>query len=169
TRRSIFSAKGVLQVCSIITTMAAVVVASQLMAWHTPFAIQQAPQTEADRRTGRWRAIYILGAGCPCSRNIANHLSQRQRLTALEEHVLIVGEDPESEHCLREKGWRVDKAAAERVKSFYGAISAPLLVVVDPQGSIRYKGGFARRSDARDGFHEVEIWNALRAGTIVNP
>ena len=90
-------------------------------------------------------------------------------MSELNEHIVLVGDDRDSERILRQGGWQVERTSADQVRDLYGAISAPLLFFIDPRGSIHYKGGYARRSDARDGFHEAEIWDALRAGRIVSP
>jgi hypothetical protein len=164
-----------LTACSVVTTLVALVIAALLMGSHTPFLVAQA-QSGLAERTGRWHAVHILGSECPCSARVAEYLSHRRRFAGLDERVIHVsdqtqdqvgdeaGDDPDIERSLREAGWQVEQWSAERVRDYYGALSAPLLIIVDPDGVIRYAGGYSNRSDARDGFHDAEIWNALQAG-----
>jgi len=160
------SARRTLSVCSVLTTAAAVVVSALLMGSHTPFAVR-ASEPGLQLGTGQWQAIHILGSDCPCSIRVARHLASRPRLTGIEERIIQVGEEPETEKLLQDAGWPVEHWPAERARDTYGAMSAPLLVMLDPEGKIRYSGGYAKRSDARDGFHDVEIGQALRAGSAV--
>lgn len=155
-----------LAACSVVTTVAAMLIAALLMGSHTPFLVAQAHSGLA-QRTGRWHAIHILGSECPCSARVAAYLSQRARFTGLDERVIQVGDEPDTEQNLQQAGWAVEKWSAERVRDYYGALSAPLLIIVDPDGVIRYGGGYSLHSDARDGFHDAEIWTALQAGKDV--
>ena len=134
-----------------------------LMGSHTAFRSDYAVPGFAEPARGQWRAVYILGAGCACSERVAKHLVSRGK-GLLQEEVILVGEDPIIDRELSGRGWLLERWPAARAKNVYGAVSAPLLVFVDAAGKIRYSGGLSRRGDARDGFHEDEIWDALRMG-----
>jgi hypothetical protein len=136
------------------------------MGSHTPFAVK-AVQPGSQIGTGQWQAIHILGPECSCSTRVARHLASRARLADGQEKVVQVGNEPETEQLLKNAGWPVEHWPAERARDSYGAMGAPLLLIVDPEGTVRYSGGYAKRSDARDGFHDVEIWNEVRAGRTV--
>ena len=90
-------------------------------------------------------------------------------MPSVQERVVQVGDEAEAERRLRDAGWVLEKWTAERVLDNFGARSAPVLVFVDPDGEIRYRGGYARRSDGRDGYRDQEIWSRLRNGESVPP
>ena len=158
-----------LRAVSVLASAAALLVIALLMGSHTPFRTQAATSAPAERGRGHWQAVYILGSECPCSTRVAKHLAPRERLDGIEERMILVGDDDETAGLLGANGWKVERWAAERARDVYGALSAPLLVFVDPDGAIRYSGGFARRSDFRDGFQEPAVWASLRAGREVTP
>lgn len=118
---------------------------------------------------GHWQAVYVLGERCPCSSRVARYLMTRPPLGGGEQFILQVGSEPETEAGLLQAGWQLRRRPPETARDDYGAQSAPLFVIVDPQGEVRYRGGLSRRSDSRDGFHDREIWDALRAGRVVKP
>jgi hypothetical protein len=152
---------------AIATTAASVIVLALLMGSHMPFHSELVPAGSFKRGTGRWRAVYILGADCPCSTRVAAHLAHSARLLDADEEVAYVGAEPQTETILKESGMkrpglRLVRYSAEQAFDLYGARSAPLLLFIDPSGVIRYSGGFARRNDFRDGFQEVRLWTELR-------
>lgn len=156
----------VLRGAAMALTALSIVVVSLLMGAHVPFATGTGGPAWR-RANGRWQAVYVLGEKCPCSSRVARHLMDRGPAKSIEEHILQVGDEPETEAGLRRAGWVLWRRAPEVARDEYGALSAPLLVIVDPRGEIRYRGGLSRRSDARDGFHEQEIWTALQQGREV--
>lgn len=156
-----------LRVVSVLLTALSVLVIALLMGSHMPFQLGPVAQAASARRTGHWQAFHILGPNCPCSTRAGSYLAGRARMQGVEETVLQVGDEPETDRTLREAGWRVEKVTAEHVFAAYGVRSAPMLVVVDPSGAIRYRGGYARRSDGRDGYRDVEIGKRVRAGEEV--
>jgi len=152
---------------SVGTTAGAVILLGLLMAAHMPYGSELAAASLTQRSTGRWRAVYILGAECPCSRRVARHLAESPRLHDIEELVVFVGQDSAIESSLEHANLKLDRKSGPEARELYGARSAPLLVFVDPSGAIRYSGGFARRNDFRDGFQETRVWAALREARAV--
>ncbi|MBL8209830.1 MAG: hypothetical protein JNK87_03930 [Bryobacterales bacterium] len=149
-------------------TIASVLMVSLLMGGHMPF--QTGDGAPAARlATGHWQAVYVLGERCPCSTRVARYLMGRSALGGIEEFILQVGEEPETEAGLTNAGWQMRRRPPEIARDHYGARSAPLFVIVDPTGEVRYRGGLSRRTDSRDGFHDREIWEAVRAGRAVTP
>lgn len=155
------------QSASVLLTLTATLVMARLMAAHMPFAIDPPASGPMERRTGHWQAIYILGSDCACSLRVAEHLAQRGRLADIEERTILVGRSAESDSWLQRLGLQLVRWTAEDALQAFGAHNAPLLLFIDPSGDIRYAGGFARRSDFRDGFAEQKIWAELRAGREV--
>lgn len=149
-------------------TLASVLVVSLLMGGHMPFQTGDGGPA-ARLASGHWQAVYVLGERCPCSTRVARHLMEREALGGIEEFILQVGDEPETEAGLQRAGWQLRRRPPEVARDDYGAQSAPLFVIVDPAGVVRYRGGLSRRSDSRDGFHDREIWEAVRAGKAVKP
>jgi hypothetical protein len=162
----------VLEVSSVAVTAASVIVLALLMGSHMPFQSERAPAGNFKSGTGRWQAVYILGADCPCSTRVAAHLAHSTRMVDADEQVAYVGTEPQAEAMLeqsglkqsglRQSGLRLARYSAEQAFDRFGARSAPLLLFIDPSGVIRYSGGFARRNDFRDGFQEARLWTELR-------
>jgi hypothetical protein len=152
---------------SVLLTLAATLVMARLMAAHMPFAVDPPASGPPARRTGHWQAVYILGSDCVCSLRVAEHLAQRGRLADIEERTILVGRNAATDSKLQQWGLQPARSSAEDVLRAFGAHNAPLLLFIDPDGNIRYSGGFARRSDFRDGFEEQSIWAELRAGRAV--
>ena len=154
---------------SIFATAGGLVITGLLMGSHMPFRTDPAAARSGERRTGAWQVVYLFGSDCPCSARAAKHIACRRRLGDIAERVVMVGSDRPTETSLAGNGWKPEHATAEQARDLYGARSAPLLIFIDPAGRIRYTGGFARRSDFRDGFQEERIWAALRSGETVKP
>ena len=153
---------SILAFASISLTAVAVVIIALLMGSHMPFRSEPAAKGQFERRTGHWQAVYVLGADCPCSGRVAKHLAHPARLPGIDEQVAFVGAEPATESLLQLAGVRLVRRTAKEAYELYGARSAPLLLFIDPSGVIRYSGGFARRSDFRDGFQEARLWAELR-------
>jgi hypothetical protein len=152
---------------SVLATVGGLLITGLLMGSHMPFRSDPAAAQNAARRTGKWQAIYLFGANCPCSAKASTHLVGRPPLSGIDERIVFVGAEPDTERPLEDGGWRLERRTPEQARDIYGARSAPLLIFVDPEGRIRYTGGFAHRSDFADGFHEPRIWEELRAGREV--
>jgi hypothetical protein len=152
---------------SLLATAASVIAVAVLMRSHMPFRPGRAAAGPEERRDGRWQLVYILGAGCSCSTQVAEHLAKRQKLAGLEEKVVTVGETGGAVRQLARLGWDVHPKSAEEVRYLYGARAAPLLVVIDPDGQIRYAGGLARSSGAREGYQEVWIARRIQTGRAI--
>ncbi len=155
------------QSASVLLTLAATLVMARLMSAHMPFAIDPPASGPQQRRTGHWQAVYILGSDCVCSLRVAEHLAQRGRLADIEERTILVGRSAATDSKLQRWGLQPARWSAEDALQAFGAHNAPLLLFIDPDGNIRYSGGFARRSDFQDGFAEPRIWAELRAGREV--
>jgi hypothetical protein len=161
-------ARLALQVLSLLFTAAGLIAAAHTMVRHMPLGTVPVSGSPTVLRTGRWQGVYILDAGCLCSKRVAEHLMERARLRDIDERVIEAG-STEWHDALAGAGWPVERWSPERVRKVFGAVGAPVLVIAGPDGEIRYRGGVSRRRDARDGFHEDEIWNEVQAGRKVDP
>ncbi|HLK41165.1 MAG TPA: hypothetical protein VKU41_30650 [Polyangiaceae bacterium] len=89
-----------------------------------------------------WLAVHVLYSECRCSQRIVDHLVSTERPVGWSEIVLWVGNlAPRAELEQRFDVRRVRSADL----AAYGIEAAPLLVVVDPAGHVRYAGGYTTR------------------------
>ena len=111
-----------------------------------------------------WLAVHVLYTSCRCSKKIAEHLTatDRPRPADLVEIVLLVGDDADLESRLRDHHFRIRKTTASELASF-GIEAAPLFIVADPQGSVRYSGGYTDRKQGLEQ-RDLEIVKNVRAG-----
>ncbi len=114
-----------------------------------------------------WTVAHVLYADCGCSARVARHLAETARKAGVHEHVIIVGDSPELE-ALAATGLRVHHATAEILADTYGLDAAPVLVVADPAGHVRYVGGYTERKQAF-AIEDARIEAELLAGRDVAP
>lgn len=87
-------------------------------------------------------AVHVLYAECRCSQRIAEHLMATTRLPDVAEHVILVGQDNALRDALAGRGFDVATVNADDLEATYGIEAVPLLVVVAPDGTVRYSGGY---------------------------
>lgn len=103
-----------------------------------------------DGESAGWSAVHFLYADCPCSRRILDHLVARNALAVAREHIVLIGEqDPKAEEA-RAAGYEVAFVTPSELKQRFGIESAPLLIVTDVDGIIRYGGGYTSRKQGPD-------------------
>jgi hypothetical protein len=103
-------------------------------------------RTAADR--GRWLAVHVLYAQCRCSQRILDHLATSPRPATTREKLLIVGSIEELATTLGRvaaRGFDVIETTPVELRDRFHVQAAPLLLVMDPQGSVRYAGGYTER------------------------
>jgi hypothetical protein len=111
----------------------------------------------------RWMAVHVLFAECRCSKRIAEHLLSSTRPSDLSERVLLVGHDPELERRLAERGLRVTVTDTTEVGARYRIPAVPLLVILSPDGDVRYSGGYTTRKQGPDP-KDLELIAYARSG-----
>ena len=130
-----------------------------------------ARQRPADAR-GHWWVVHVIADGCGCSRRVLDHLIAGHRPGDLVERVVFVTQHPrDAAPTLAElalAGFTVDVVEPEALVARYGVEAAPLLIAVDPGGTLRYAGGYTRRKQAAD-IRDLDILAALRRGEPVEP
>lgn len=97
------------------------------------------------RREGDERkllAVHVLYAECRCSLRIAEHLQTTTRLRDVSEHVVLVGQSDALRATLAARGFDVSTVNADELEATYAIEAVPLLVVVGPDGTVRYSGGY---------------------------
>jgi len=99
----------------------------------------------ADDR-GKWFALHVLYAGCGCSQQVLTTLLARAPSPTLPERIVMVGDhDPNLERQVRALGYEFETMSTEALAATYHSEAAPLLVLADPAGHLRYVGGYTDR------------------------
>ncbi len=116
----------------------------------------------------RWRLHHVLYAGCDCSRDVLERLLDSERPSAVDELVLLVGQDALVEQRCAARGLRVERLTPDALRQRFAVESAPLLVITAPDGSTRYCGGY---TDRRRGLalQDTDVLARLRRGELVQP
>ena len=98
----------------------------------------------------RFFAVHVLFAECRCSQRISEHLLTSTRPPDLGEAVLLVGESPELEARLGARGFAVTRVDADELGTRYHVKAAPILVLLAPDGAVRYAGGYTTSKQGPD-------------------
>jgi hypothetical protein len=119
-----------------------------------------------DGDADRWMAVHVLYGECRCSQRVVEHLLSSERPAGLREIVLLVGGDETLRNRLTERRFTVVPVSAEDLGERYHVSGVPLLVVVAPDGTIRYSGGYTTRKQGPDP-RDLEIVRDVRADRAV--
>ena len=114
-----------------------------------------------------WHMVHILYGDCRCSQRVFDYLLARPRVPDADEQVLLVGEQQEYRSKARACGLALSAITPDELKERYDVESAPLLVITDPAGQVRYAGGYTSRRQGLD-YRDTEILRSLRAGKTVD-
>lgn len=90
----------------------------------------------------QWLAVHVLYSDCRCSQRVAEHLATTDRPQGWSEIVLWVGDDAPPTGLPDHFDLRHTSAAQ---LASYGVEAAPSMILADPNGSIRYSGGYTDR------------------------
>lgn len=153
-----------------------VLVAASLLARHliplpTPPVAAAGPRllaVRAPEAVGRWTTFHVLLGSCRCSRLVGEHLATSARPAGMVEHVLLVGPDPVLEAKLGARGYRVRVIDPDELTSRFGIEAAPLLVVVGPDDSTRYVGGYTARKQGAE-VRDLAILAAVQRAEAAPP
>lgn len=119
-----------------------------------------------DDSTPQWLALHVLYADCPCSIRILKQVVQREAYPGIRERIVLIGENPELAQAAQTQGYEVECVTPEQLWEQYGLESAPMLVVLDPDRSPRYSGGYTSRKQGPD-IQDTAIIEKLLAGQNV--
>ena len=119
--------------------------------------------TSTPAEHGRWRLLHVMYARCPCSNKIIDHLLDSARPADVVERVVIVDASDALRDRLRAGGFVVEVVDAPTLQQRYHLEAAPVLVVADDAGRVRYVGGYTERKQGPVS-HDVEIVEQLRRG-----
>ncbi|HVV49418.1 MAG TPA: hypothetical protein VHO06_07160 [Polyangia bacterium] len=135
-----------------------------------PATLPGGPQLAA----GKWVAVHILYESCGCSKRVLTHLLARGARADLRETVAFVREPgagasiAETRTAIEHAGFGFEALSPDALVARYHVESAPSLLVADGGGTVRYLGGYNRRSGSL-AFEDLTIIDRLRAGGSAAP
>jgi len=118
--------------------------------------------------SGRWMAVHVLYADCPCSQRIAEHLLAGGRPGDAAERVLLIGSDAPLEARLVRAGLPVTIVTEDEAATRFHVVAAPALVVIAPDDSVRYVGGYTESKQGPDP-RDLAILAGARSGRDYAP
>ncbi len=132
---------------------------------------QSASSSNSTPANGRWQAVHILVAGCPCSGSVVKYLIERGARKELNEQVWLVGGTAaEWESGLVKSGFLVEHHDAEQVALQLGIQGGPWLRLISPTGAVAYSGGYSPQRPGRStDICDLALWHAAARGETVKP
>lgn len=150
--RHLLSPKALL----LVWAAAALVIGSVLTSYHQPML---APRETVLALAGssapaKWQAIHVLSGACGCSQRVMRNLLTRGPMQGSLEQIIVADGDesylPGTELLLRqlkEAGFKVTHRGAEDLVRDTGMRGVPLLVIVSPDRTVAYLGGYGVNGD----------------------
>lgn len=96
----------------------------------------------AEDEPGSWLVTHVLLHGCECSAQVLETLRARPPREPVREQILLVGRADADDPALRSVGYVVRSILPEQLRARYGIEAAPVLIIRDPNGLLRYVGGY---------------------------
>lgn len=149
---------------------AGVIAGAALMRSHwIPQSVPPADQSPSTVPAGAdgWTAIHILQAECGCSRRVLSRLRERPPEPGVLERILHVREGANSRETFP-AGYEVEQLTGTDLARKYHIAAAPVLVLLDPTGAVRYCGGYTARKRGPD-IRDLELIRATRGGAAPPP
>jgi hypothetical protein len=112
--------------------------------------------------------VHVIYAECSCSRALFAHLVARRPFPGAEEAVLFVGADPKKQESAKRAGFTFTTVSAQELASRFGLEAAPVMIVFDSTGRLRYAGGYYAHPAAIAPLDE-KIYARLETGAEVEP
>ncbi len=117
-----------------------------------------------------WRMVHVLAAECGCSGAVAEHLARRGATAGVAEEVWWIGETSGPTTPLAGSGFTVVPTSADTLQHRLGLEGAPWLLIYDPEGHLRYSGGYAATTPRRGAALEDRTLLArVQSGETVTP
>jgi hypothetical protein len=124
------------------------------------------------QQLGRWLALHVVYDECKCSQRVLDRLLEERRPPELAERVILVTEHREARAAwiaaIPERGFELDVVTPDQLVADYHIEAAPLMVIVDPEDTVRYIGGYTPRKQADD-VRDLAVIAAVRRGDTVEP
>lgn len=112
--------------------------------------------------------VHVIYAQCSCSRALFAHLVARRPFPDAEEAVLFVGADPNKQESAKRAGFTFTTVSAQELASRFELEAAPVLIVFDSAGRLRYAGGYYAHPATITPLDE-RIYRQVAAGAKVEP
>lgn len=109
--------------------------------------------------SGQLAVYHILGSQCKCSKKIAAYLAESKRPSSAKEIIVSVDGHLGNEATLVEKGFIVQQISAVELKEQFNLDSAPVMLVNNRWGKLKYTGGYKKWDDSE--YRDLEILNRL--------
>lgn len=117
---------------------------------------------------GQWPAVHVFNARCNFSKQIVEHILSRGPMPGIKEKIVLVGHHFQWEALAKTQGFPIEFITRRKLKSMYNISAAPIMVVVDQLGTIRYAGSYFSQKD-RSVFKDVAVIDSLIQQTPVEP
>lgn len=99
-----------------------------------------------EKQERRWKAIHVLYQHCGCSNLVLDSILENGPHPDAEEHIVLVGQaDPIVLRLAESRGFSVETLSDRELWDAYRLEIAPLLIVREADGQIRYCGGYTNR------------------------
>lgn len=110
-----------------------------------------------------WLVVHVLYSQCRCSQRILDDLVSEGPNPSAFEVILLVGEHESFSRTARAAGFGVEVIDPVNLERRFHVQAAPLMVVLDPEGTLRYAGGYTERKQSLARRHR-EIVRQLQQG-----
>jgi hypothetical protein len=113
-----------------------------------------------------WLVLHVLYGRCGCSRRVLDTLVGRGPAAGVRERVVLVDAVPGDRERALGAGFAVTRVTPADLAARFRLESAPLFVVADPAGRLRYLGGYTERKRGPL-LRDAAVVRALRRGEAV--
>lgn len=117
----------------------------------------------------KWTVYHVLYAGCRCSRQAFDYLTDRLPQQEVRDVVLLIaGSDEDLEAACDLHNVPCVPLSQQQLEDQLGIEAAPLFIAAAPDGTPHYVGGYTDRKQSLD-YRDLEVVARLRAGETVAP
>ena len=113
-------------------------------------------------------AVHVLYSECGCSQRVLRQLAKRKPMAGVEERVWIVDAEPSTVEALAARGFVARGIDRVELWERFHIEAAPLLVVVEAEGRVRYLGGYTDRKRGPD-IKDLDLMAAVARGERPEP
>ena len=92
--------------------------------------------------------VHVIYVECSCAKALFDHLIARHPFRDTEEAILFVGKDPGKQTIAESAGFTFTTISADELLSRFGLEAAPVLVILNSAGRLRYAGGYYSEASA---------------------
>lgn len=121
----------------------------------------------------KWRLVHVLAVDCPCSKAVANALSDRRANPALLERIVLLKTTDDADprplsDTLSAAGFTVEARLSGQPIEGQTIDGGPWLLIVGPDGQVAYSGGYAAsRPKVGVPLQDLQLLERLKAGQPV--